>query len=207
MEDGDRMKYIKRTKREIESEQKKQEIVEVAVKLFLEYGYQKTTIADISEASGFSVGSIYNFFGNKGGIMCDLSKSIYRNATENMLLNPESLENPKKVILKFYRDIAEVQEKYGHEIAKASMDACSEEYRNGGELEYRNISLQPVISVLEALEKKGRWKSDETPETVAEQIHMEFMGIILTWIYYPIHESLTEGVEFSFVPFLDKLEF
>lgn len=200
------MKYIKRTKREIESENKKQEIVKVAIKLFMEYGYQKTTIADISEATGFSVGSIYNFFGNKAGILCDSSKSIYRKAAENMLLNPESLEQPKKVILRYYQEIAEEHESYGQEIAKVSMDACSEEYRSGGNLEYRNISLQAIISVLEAIEKNGRWKSKETVESVAEQIHMTFMGIILTWIYYPIHDSLVEAVEFTMPPLLDKYD-
>lgn len=200
------MKYIKRTKREIESEHKKQEIVKASIKLFMEYGYQRTTIADISEATGFSVGSIYNFFGNKAGILCDSSKSIYRNAAENMLLNPESLENPKKVILEYYQEIAELHEKYGYEIAKASMDACSEEYRGGGALEYRNISFQAIITILEAVEKSGRWKNKETVESIAEQIHMEFMGILLTWIYYPIHDSLMDALEISLVPLIDKFD-
>ncbi|MCI9137929.1 MAG: TetR/AcrR family transcriptional regulator, partial [Lachnospiraceae bacterium] len=55
----------KKTKRETQSEKKKKKIVEVSLKLFGAYGYNGTTIYDISKASGFSTGSIYNFFGNK----------------------------------------------------------------------------------------------------------------------------------------------
>ena len=73
----------KKTKRETQSEKKKKKIVEVSLKLFGAYGYNGTTISDISKASGFSTGSIYNFFGNKAGIMRDYIKEKHIKAGEN----------------------------------------------------------------------------------------------------------------------------
>lgn len=46
-------------------EQKKGEIVNVACKLFAEKGYYNTTIPDIAENLGMSVGNLYNYFSSK----------------------------------------------------------------------------------------------------------------------------------------------
>jgi AcrR family transcriptional regulator len=46
-------------------EEKKQAIVKTACKLFAEKGYYNTTIPDIAEALGMSVGNLYNYFKSK----------------------------------------------------------------------------------------------------------------------------------------------
>ena len=57
------------TKRELDSQKKKRRIYDAAMKLFRRYGFERTTIQDIADASGMSSGSIYNFFGSKEGIL------------------------------------------------------------------------------------------------------------------------------------------
>lgn len=199
-----KMKSVKRTKREIESHKKKKKIAEESVKLFVKYGYDRVTVADIGEATGFSVGSIYNFFGNKRGILTNSIKNIYRTATEQMLLDKDRIEYPKKVLLKYYRYIADELDRYGREIAKEGMEATSEEYRSGGNLEYRVVSLQALISLFQIIEESGKWKCKEPVEAVAEQIQMEYMGIVCTWIYFPLHESLREALDYNLPSLLDK---
>lgn len=44
---------------------KRSELVEIAEKLFLEKGYEETTVDDILEASGFSKGGFYHYFKSK----------------------------------------------------------------------------------------------------------------------------------------------
>lgn len=46
-------------------EKKKEEIIKVALKLFAEKGFYNTTIPDIAEALGMSVGNFYNYFESK----------------------------------------------------------------------------------------------------------------------------------------------
>ncbi|ACO03422.1 MAG TPA: TetR/AcrR family transcriptional regulator [Persephonella sp.] len=46
-------------------EKRKEEIIKVACKLFAEKGYYNTTIPDIAEAMGMSVGNLYNYFKSK----------------------------------------------------------------------------------------------------------------------------------------------
>jgi AcrR family transcriptional regulator len=50
----------------------KTEILASALQCFIENGVENTTIADIREHSGVSVGSIYHHFGNKDGIVAAL---------------------------------------------------------------------------------------------------------------------------------------
>lgn len=51
----------KLTPRDIESQSKRKKIAQAALELFKLYGYENTTIADISKACGMSSGSIYHF--------------------------------------------------------------------------------------------------------------------------------------------------
>jgi len=49
----------------IQKEKKKLEIVKVACKLFAQQGYYNTTIPDIANELGMSVGNLYNYFKSK----------------------------------------------------------------------------------------------------------------------------------------------
>ena len=48
-----------------EPEERKQEIFDIALKLFGEKGYEKTTIADIAKAIGVAQGLCYRYFPSK----------------------------------------------------------------------------------------------------------------------------------------------
>ncbi|MDQ7056377.1 MAG: TetR/AcrR family transcriptional regulator [Persephonella sp.] len=51
--------------RKLTKEERKKEIVKVACRLFAERGYYNTTIPDIAEELGMSVGNLYNYFRSK----------------------------------------------------------------------------------------------------------------------------------------------
>ena len=48
-----------------EPEERKQEIIETAMRLFHEKGYEKTSIADIAKAIGVAQGLCYRYFPSK----------------------------------------------------------------------------------------------------------------------------------------------
>lgn len=52
--------------------QRKQQIIDAALKCFAEKGYERTTVADICRESACSVGSLYHHFGNKEGVAGEL---------------------------------------------------------------------------------------------------------------------------------------
>jgi AcrR family transcriptional regulator len=56
--------------------EKKDKIMDAAKALILHYGYKKTTMQDIAEKAGISVGTIYNFFENKDDIAVECGKKF-----------------------------------------------------------------------------------------------------------------------------------
>jgi AcrR family transcriptional regulator len=52
------------------------EVLNAAERLFREHGYERTTIEDIAGASEVSIGTIYAYFGSKGGILGALMRPV-----------------------------------------------------------------------------------------------------------------------------------
>lgn len=57
---------------------RKQHVIKRAHQLFIDKGFQATSIQDILEYSGISKGTFYNYFSSKNELLMELFKSIYR---------------------------------------------------------------------------------------------------------------------------------
>ncbi len=71
-------------RRERERERHRREILEVARSLFLEQGYETTTMAQVAEKAEFAVGTLYNLFANKEDLYEALMLEAFRTAHENI---------------------------------------------------------------------------------------------------------------------------
>ncbi|RMA97861.1 TetR/AcrR family transcriptional regulator [Hydrogenothermus marinus] len=94
----------------ISKEQKKEEIVKTACKLFAKNGYYNTTIPDIAEALGMSVGNLYNYFKSKE----ELAKYIMQYSSKLLgeeIRNINEMDLPTKekifLLVKRFIEIAE----------------------------------------------------------------------------------------------------
>ncbi|WP_457638827.1 TetR/AcrR family transcriptional regulator [Persephonella sp.] len=84
--------------RKIAKEEKKREIVRVACRLFAQRGYYNTTIPDIAEEIGMSVGNLYNYFKSKE----ELAKYIMQYSSQLLgeeikKINEEDIPTKEKV--------------------------------------------------------------------------------------------------------------
>lgn len=57
---------------------RKQHVIKMALQLFIEKGYQATSIQDILDFSGISKGTFYNYFSSKSELLIAIYKSIYK---------------------------------------------------------------------------------------------------------------------------------
>lgn len=57
---------------------RKQHVIKMAHQLFIEKGFQSTSIQDILDYSGISKGTFYNYFSSKNELIIALIKSIYQ---------------------------------------------------------------------------------------------------------------------------------
>ena len=69
-------------------ERRRRQIADAAVQLFIKKGFHKTTTRQIAGASGFSIGSLYEYFASKEDILYMVCESIHaeveRGVTEAM---------------------------------------------------------------------------------------------------------------------------
>jgi len=99
-------------KREEKSNNIKNAIIEVSGRLFVDQGYQKTTIRQIAEEAGIKIGTIYHFFQDKEDILLKHSKQI---DSELMAHVEQVIESPDDLVLKYalYRALEfKIVEKY-----------------------------------------------------------------------------------------------
>jgi len=200
----------KLTKREIDSLQKKQHIFDVSMQLFQKYGFDNTTMSDISRETGFSNGSIYHFYSNKQSILTQLAQEIYEEATQYLQLNEACLEHPKASIIKYYAELIRLHDQYSVDIIRNTAEACSTEYRLGMSRKYMDVSLYLIQNFLETAQTRGTIKLMVAPQKLAEMMHVLYMGCLFTWVYYPISTTLDEVFErnfdFIFNDILSKIE-
>lgn len=57
---------------------RKQQVIKKAHELFIEKGFQSTSIQDILEYSGIAKGTFYNYFSSKNELLIELFKTIYK---------------------------------------------------------------------------------------------------------------------------------
>lgn len=89
-------------------EETKQRIMEIAFRLFMEQGYEHTTIQDIVDALGMSKGAIYHHFKTKEEILNELTESnIGEVDWFSGILNDKSLNGLQKLKRLFYIQLSD----------------------------------------------------------------------------------------------------
>ncbi|MCK1992105.1 TetR/AcrR family transcriptional regulator [Peribacillus muralis] len=74
---------------------RRQDVIDTAHKLFIEKGYQATSIQDILVGSGISKGTFYNYFPSKGELFIAIFRSFYkriRHERDKLLINQDSAD-------------------------------------------------------------------------------------------------------------------
>lgn len=74
---------------------RRQNVIDTAHKLFIDKGYQATSIQDILDGSGISKGTFYNYFPSKGELFIAIFRSFYtkiRHEREKLLIGQDSAD-------------------------------------------------------------------------------------------------------------------
>ncbi|PHS56135.1 MAG: TetR family transcriptional regulator [Sulfurimonas sp.] len=94
----------------VTKEEKKTNIISAALKLFSEKGFYVTTIPDIAQKVGMSVGNFYNYFSSKDILAKELVMYISEYLGENIrLINEKDISTEKKIdeIVSMYFNMAD----------------------------------------------------------------------------------------------------
>ncbi len=143
-------------KRAARTDERRRLIVEVAASLFLEKGFHQTSIRDIAERAGISLGNLYNHFSGKPALIAAIATL---EAEENdALLRPLAAATGEEAVLSFARTYLEACSRPENGILAA--EVLSESFRNpeirAGFMANRQNLVDALCSALEKGATPGR---------------------------------------------------
>ncbi len=89
------------------AEERKEQIIENAKKLFSEKGYHQTQISDIVKKSGIARGTIYQYFKNKDDIFITILERFYKLWTRSLSGRRESVDLKSVEPVEYFRQSIE----------------------------------------------------------------------------------------------------
>lgn len=86
-------------------EQRRRQIVDAAVTLFIEHGFHKTTTRQIAQAAGISIGSLYEYIATKEDVLylvCDAIHAEIEHGVAEALERAKKGKNPLAEVIREY---------------------------------------------------------------------------------------------------------
>ncbi|RSN97956.1 TetR family transcriptional regulator [Streptomyces sp. WAC 05379] len=177
------------------SEQTRALILETAMRLFQERGYDKTTMRAIAQEAGVSVGNAYYYFEGKEHLIqgfYDRIAAEHRAAVREVLARETELEARLAGVLKVWLDIATPYHEFAVQFFKNAADPDSPLSPFSPESEHAR--LEAIAVHREVLAGATKTKvPDELRDILPELMWLSQMGLVLYWIF-----DRTEGRERSY---------
>jgi AcrR family transcriptional regulator len=166
------------------SEQTRTLILETALRLFRERGYDRTTMRAIADEAGVSVGNAYYYFSSKEHLVqgyYDRIAQEHRERLPGALVGRRDLGDRLRATLEAWLDIAEPYHEFAGQLFKNAADPASP-------LSPFSAESEPARDVMIALYREVLSGSDlkldaELAALLPELLWLYHMGIVLYWVY------------------------
>src|SRR5262245_15303056 len=162
----------------------KAKILEAALDLFRERGYDETTMRAVAERAGVSLGNAYYYFASKEPLLQGYYLRMdeeHAAASEPVLAREHGLEERLRGVLHAKLDVSEPYHRFAGLLFKTAADPKSPLNPFGAEsteARRRNISLFARV-----LEGSRMRVPDDLRARLPELLWVHSMGIILYWIH------------------------
>ncbi|MFI5683621.1 TetR/AcrR family transcriptional regulator [Streptomyces sp. NPDC051636] len=176
------------------SEQTRALILETAMRLFQERGYDKTTMRSIAKEAGVSVGNAYYYFDGKEHLIqgfYDRIAAEHQVAVREVLERETDLEARLAGVLRAWLDIASPYHEFAVQFFKNAADPDSPLSPFSPESEHARVE---AISVHREVLRGAKTKvPEELRDVLPELMWLSQMGLVLYWVF-----DRTEGRERSY---------
>jgi AcrR family transcriptional regulator len=166
------------------SEQTRTLILETALRLFRERGYDRTTMRAIAEEAGVSVGNAYYYFASKEHLVqgfYDLIAAEHRERLPAVLAGRRDFGDRLRTALEVWMAIAAPYHEFSAQLFKNAADPASPLSPFSAESEpARNAMIELYRAVLAGSDAK---LDADLAAMLPELLWLYHMGIVLYWVY------------------------
>lgn len=177
----------KLNKRQIQAKNTYERIYNTAMNLVEKKGFENITVKEICTKAGVSVGSFYNYFKSKQGILDE----IFRKADQHFLNQvAEDLEgdNAHDKIIKFFSHYASYCEAIKIDQLKQIYSTHNKFFIEKGR------HMQNVLkAIIDEGKESGELKTDIDSEEIVEYLFIALRGVIFDWC---LHDGSYNLIEF-----------
>lgn len=158
-----------------EPEERKQEILDMAIRLFNEKGYEKTSITDIAKAIGVAQGLCYRYFPSKEALFDSAVEQYAHLLVDNLALSTDIEKIPLKQIIEKMPTMIETD---NSEYYKVFHESTNKKFHDQLTLKVCEILVPVVTRLLEKADAKGELHIPDK-ETAATFCVYGQLGILL----------------------------
>ncbi|MER5279881.1 TetR family transcriptional regulator [Streptomyces sp. NPDC002809] len=166
------------------SEQTRTLILETALRLFAERGYDKTTMRAIAQEAGVSVGNAYYYFSSKEHLVqgfYDRIAAEHEAAVQQVLAGDKDLAVRIRGVLLCWLDVAEPYHRFAAQFFK---NAADPESPLSPFSQDSVAAREAAISIHErCLAGSGTKIDPELAELLPQLMWLNQMGLVLYWVY------------------------
>ncbi len=186
-------------------EEKKQEtanrIINVALNLFSEKGYEETSVAEIAEATGIGKGTFFYYFPSKENLLMKLQEALFFNEI-NKSDDKAGPYTPR--ILDLVKKMGDSMSE-NHALARATLQRCLSTASLEASKYAIMSNIESMIPIFEKGQQTGEFTSTISPAVMANAAIQIYLGALMSWSTEVQAVSLGEQLSLSFQVFLNGI--
>lgn len=170
-------------RREEKTERTKALLMENALLLFKEKGYDAVTVEEITRASGVAKGTFYSYFSVKSDIIVEEFWKIDAYYEEYAAHHLQEYETPEDKLRAFTKaQMGYVRDQVGNDSLKILyVNQTLQLGKDKVILDTRRRWYQIVGSVIEEGQKTGHFRDDQNPEELTRIFNRSMRSVFLDW--------------------------
>lgn len=154
-------------------------IINTAIELFKEYGYDGTTIPMICEKAGVSKTALHYYFPKKQDIFLDMRNNFEELYSDNFYRIVEQ-DTFSKQIWEIFKIMCEGDIFYGASVSQQYFIGRLKEHSQRDFI--KNIyHKKMLVAVIRSAQNSGQIRNSTDPTALAESLSFALRGVILTW--------------------------
>lgn len=189
------------SRRERKKLQSRNKILEAAVSLFHQKGYQATAIADIMNEADLGIGTFYNYFASKEDVLLYLLDKMALDISDKQVKMREQNLSYREMLFSMMMSVTRlIQENRFVLPLCLSVGGDSSRAGNGG---HRNppIFMKMFLQLIIEGQERGEFRNDVSSMVVAEMLHSIFQSAAIS----RLDMSFEENIEAKLTILLDGI--
>jgi AcrR family transcriptional regulator len=178
--------------REEKKRETRKRIVDAALQLFSEQGYEATTVAQITDLAGVGKGTFFNYFQYKEEIMCDLQGFWAIDEINKLYEQPGPyVPRMRELLVELVRRM-----ELSRPLVKVMLQGpLSNPFNMANQNEILSTVYEAATPVIRLAQERGEFNEQYSPDDIARLAVQSFFGCLLFWAMEQGEEKLDVQME------------